>query len=137
MSTSPDALSRVPDRDALVQSGRLAVFLSAAACPGLGQYVQRRWIAGTAYLLAFLGGMVMTILAVMVPLMTNLRAALDFAQNGAGEPMRNISMPRVLGWLGVSLLVYVAALADTIAVARRRARQAQEARRKALEPGGG
>jgi len=114
---------RGAERDAPGSSTRLAIFLSAAACPGAGHFVQRRWILGALYLAAFLACLGLTILAVIVPLMMNLRITLDFAEKGSSEPFRVISMVKVLTWFGLSVLVYLAALVDIIAYARRQARR--------------
>ncbi|WP_372808695.1 hypothetical protein [Pontiella sp.] len=37
-------------------TSRIPIYLSAFACPGLGQLVQRRWLAGGLFLMGFLLG---------------------------------------------------------------------------------
>jgi|GEM_PF-1636647 len=122
-----------PERDASGSSARLAIFLSAAACPGAGHFVQRRWIMGAFYIAAFLACLGLAFLAVVIPLMMNLRIILDFAEKGGSEPMRAISLVKVLTWFGLSVLVYVAALVDVIVHARRQARRRLDERQKNLE----
>ncbi|MDD5678734.1 MAG: hypothetical protein PHW60_12225 [Kiritimatiellae bacterium] len=114
-------------------STRLALFFSAAACPGVGHFVQRRWLCGSLFLVAFVICIVMTLLLVVMPLMTNLRIALDFAEKGSSEPFREIALFKVLAWFGLAIFIYVAALVDIIAYARRQARQRLGARQKNLE----
>ena len=115
-------------------SARLAIFLSAAVCPGAGHFVQRRWVLGALYLVVFVVCLVMTLMAVVVPLMMNLRITLDFAEKGSSETFRVISIVKVLTWFGLAVLVYLAALVDIIAYARRQARRRLDARRKNLGP---
>jgi hypothetical protein len=123
-----------PAHDASGSSARLAIFLSAAVCPGAGHFVQRRWIMGALYLAAFVACLVMTLLAVVVPLMINLRITLDFAEKGSSEIFRTISLVKVLTWFGLAVLVYLAALVDIIAYARRQARRRLNEHQKALVP---
>lgn len=104
-------------------SARLAIFLSATTCPGAGHFVQRRWVLGAIYLAAFLACLVTAFLTVIMPLMINLRIMLDFAEKGSSESFRVISLVKVLAWFGLSILVYLAALVDVIAYARRQARR--------------
>ena len=103
-------------------SARLAIFLSAAVCPGAGHFVQRRWILGALYLAVFVVCLGLTLLTVVVPLMINLRIILDFAEKGSSETFRTISIVKVLTWFGLTVLVYLAALVDIIAYSRRQAR---------------
>jgi len=113
-------------------SARLAIFLSAAVCPGAGHFAQRRWIMGALYIAAFVACLVMTLLAAIVPLMMNLRIILDFADTGSSEPLQVISLVKVLTWFGLSVLVYLAALVDVIAYARRQVRRRLDENRKAM-----
>ena len=122
-----------PAHDASGSSARLAIFLSCAVCPGAGHFVQRRWIIGALFLAAFTACLVMMLLAVVVPLMMNLRIALDFAEKGRSAIFRTISLVKVLTWFGLTVLVYLAALVDIIAYARRQARWRLDARRQALD----
>ena len=123
-----------PAHDAAGSSARMAIFLSCVVCPGAGHFVQRRWIFGALFLAAFIACLVMMLLAVVVPLMMNLRIALDFAEKGRSAIFRTISLVKVLTWFGLTVLVYLAALVDIIAYARRQARWRLDARRQNLEP---
>ena len=112
-----------PVHDASGSSARLTIFLSCAVCPGAGHFVQRRWIMGALYLAAFIACLVMMLLAVVVPLMINFQITMDFAEKGGSEIFRTISLIKVLTWFGLAVLVYLAALIDIIAYARRQARR--------------
>ena len=134
MAIETNSPVRGPERDAPGSSARLAIFLSAAVCPGAGHFVQRRWILGALYLVAFVACLGLMLLAVVVPLMMNLRITLDFAEKGSSEIFRTISLIKVLTWFGLAILVYLAALVDIIAYARRQARRRLDACQKNLEP---
>ena len=123
-----------PAHDASGSAARLAIFLSAAVCPGAGHFAQRRWILGVLYLAAFVTCLGLMLLAVVVPLMMNLRIALDFAEKGGSETFRTISLVKVLTWFGLTVLVYLAALVDIIAYARRQARRRLNEHQKAMVP---
>ncbi|MBI2437557.1 MAG: hypothetical protein HYV36_01920 [Lentisphaerae bacterium] len=122
-----------PSREELAFSRRLAVLLSCAACPGAGHFVQHRWITGTLFILAFLVCLVMLVISVVGPLMTNLRITLDLAEHGSSESLRAISLFSMLGWFGLALLVYLVALVDVIAYARRQSQRRLAESRKNLE----
>ncbi len=134
MATETNTPLRDPQRDAPGSSARLAIFLSATVCPGAGHFVQRRWILGALYLVAFVACLGLMFLAVVVPLMMNLRITLDFAEKGSSEIFRTISLVKVLTWFGLAVLVYLAALVDIIAYARRQARRRLNERQQALVP---
>lgn len=119
--------------DVPVSSARMAVFLSAAVCPGAGHFVQRRWILGALYLSAFVACFVMMILTVVVPMTTNLRIVMDFAEKGGSDIFRPISLAKVLIWFGVAILVYLTALVDVVAYSRRQAQLRLAARQKDVE----
>src|ERR1035437_2246662 len=115
MPTQVELPMSSPTHDAPSSSARLAIFISATVCPGAGHFVQRWWVLGALYLAAFVACLVMTLLAVVVPLMIKLRIALDFAQKGSSEIFRTISLVKVLTWFGLAILFYLAALVDVIA----------------------
>lgn len=124
----------LPVRDASGSSVRLAILLSAAVCPGAGHFAQRRRILGVLYFVVFVAALVIALLSVFLPLMANLRIGLDLAEKGSSEPFRLIPLAKVLAWFGLAVLIYLLALVDIIAYARRQARQGLAARLKHLEP---
>jgi len=123
-----------PAHDTSGSSARMAIFLSAAVCPGAGHFAQRRPIMGALYLVAFVVCLVMLFLAVLVPLVINLRIILDFAEKGSSEVLQKISLVKVLAWFGLTVMVYFAALVDIIAYARRQARRRLDAQWENQEP---
>ncbi|MFH1477242.1 MAG: hypothetical protein ABIH24_07110 [Verrucomicrobiota bacterium] len=134
MPTQVELHAAGPAHDAPEHSVRLAIFISAAVCPGAGHFVQRRWILGALYLTVFVACLVMMLLTLVVPLMANLRITLDVAEKGGNATLRTISLIKVLIWFGLAVLIYLAALADIIVYARGQARRRQDERRKNLLP---
>lgn len=98
---------------------RVAILLSTLGCPGLGQWVQRRWVIGSFFLTVFLGCVTMLFVVILVPLFANLNAILSFAEHGENRPLQPIPFVRILIWLSLSLVVYGANVADVITAGRR------------------
>ncbi|MBI2442164.1 MAG: hypothetical protein HYV35_12435 [Lentisphaerae bacterium] len=117
MSAQVDLPVSAPSPAELAFTRRLAILLSCTACPGAGQFVQRRWLMGLLFVVLFTACMVMLLVSVIGPLMANLRLTLD--QRLGSEPLRAISLFRVLGSFAAAALVYFVALADVIVYARR------------------
>jgi hypothetical protein len=88
-------------------------------CPGFGQLVQRRWIAGTLYLLAFIALFISVIAVVLQMTSTNIDAALAFMNNEPNKDFASGPESTILRILGLSLLVYLASIIDTYAAFRR------------------
>lgn len=118
-------------------SARLAFYLSAFVFPGAGQLAQKRWLAGILYALSFVACTVFLMVAVLAPMMENLRLSIDFASTGKAVVFRQISFTRVLAWLGLGISVYIAGLLDTIWYNNRMQRRAREAELMAQISGGG
>ena len=118
-------------------SARLPLYLSAFVFPGAGQLAQKRWLAGTFYALAFTACTVFLMIAVIAPIMANLRLAIDFAATGEAVVFRQISFTQIFTWLGLGVLVYVAGLLDTFHYHNRMQSHARESELKAEVSGGG
>jgi len=87
---------------------RLPVILSCLVFPGLGQMVQRRWLAGVVFAALFTTCLVGLFTSIIVPLYHNLQVALTLAENsGAGGGFRPISIPGVLSWLAAGFVTYL------------------------------
>jgi hypothetical protein len=117
-SSPPPAVNRPPK---LAPGRRWAVsplMLSALVYPGLGQLVQRRWLAGTAAILGFTVSTGWFLVAAARAALAYYALAFDF-EGAAGSAVRprDIVVP-----FGVALAVYVAAVIDT-AVADARTRR--------------
>ncbi len=95
---------------------KTALLLSALVAPGAGQFVQRRPAAGVFYLSVFLISLVFLILEVVRPLAANILISIDFAEHKQAAPFVAFRLGRILGWLGLALLVYLAGLLDTARV---------------------
>jgi hypothetical protein len=106
------------------------VMLSAIV-PGLGQYVQRRWVAGTLYLVATLGPGVAVVWLVVRALMQNLNAALAFAEAEANQPFGSLNIPMLIWLTLLCLLSYAACMVDAHLATLRRAKRASDKRQGA------
>ena len=98
---------------------RGAIMLSALVFPGVGQLVQKRWLAGVAFALAFLvAGILFAVYAGGI--IVSYYRFVDPYYEPAGAP----PLKAMLGALGVALLIYMASLADVVLarwrIARRR-----------------
>jgi len=118
-------------------SSRTALWLSAVACPGIGQFLQRRPIAGAFYLLAFLVCLFMLGLSGLLPWFRMLSAALDAAEGKAwlAQPapdFRALLVP-VLRWAGLAMIVYFANVVDA-GLAHRRLMRAWNLARAGMPP---
>jgi len=98
---------------------RLALYISALVWPGAGQFAQKRWLAGLFYAVVFSVCVIFLIITIFAPMFWNLRLAMEFADTGKGDVFHPISFVKVLSWLGISVLVYLAGLLDTFVYFRR------------------
>jgi len=96
--------------------------LSAFIYPGAGQFMQKRWIAGSLFATLFTLFFILLAVAVITPLFAYLNHTLDFAAaRGMGrdvEPPR-ISFMKVALYFLAGIVVYFANLADVIGANRR------------------
>ena len=102
---------------------RTAILLSAVISPGAGQFVQRRWAAGTVHLIVFLICIVFFLVEIIRPMATNILISIDIAANNSDAALVNFRVGHILLWLGLSLAVYLASLLDTAAAYYRQCRQ--------------
>jgi hypothetical protein len=86
--------------------------LLSAILPGLGQFAQRRWVAGIVYLVANLTPAGALVWLVVRGLMLNLQAALAFAAGEPNRPFATPHIPLILGLAAISIVAYVACLLD-------------------------
>ena len=90
--------------------------LSAFLCPGLGQLVQRRWIAGGLIVVLFLTCLGFFLVEVFAILKVYYSFATDFA--GATAP-DSVNLRELLMWLGAAVVVYLISLIDVYRAFRR------------------
>lgn len=86
---------------------RVAIFLSAFVCPGLGQLAQRRWVAGACYMGAFLACFVIFVIAFGRIIIAYY--SLAFGDSTTESPSL---WPGLLAFTA-ALVVYIAGLFDT------------------------
>ncbi len=92
---------------------RTALMLSAFVCPGAGQFLQKRWLAGLLYATTFLVAFIVLIVQVFKPMLHNLAVALSLADNGTGGDFESISRMNVFTTFAIALTIYLLNLADT------------------------
>jgi hypothetical protein len=104
---------------------RIPILLSAFVCPGAGQLVQRRWMAGSAYLLCFLVAFIYVMLAAGKIIVSYYRLGFEFdSYEPEPEPVRMLNL---LSAFGVTLLIYLANIIDVfIAQNRIHSKQARK-----------
>lgn len=102
---------------------RFAIYLSALVWPGVGQYTQKRWLAGTFYAVVFLVCIVFLFTAILAPLFWNLRMLAEYSGKAAMLVFRPISFAKIMVWLGLSVLVYLVSLLDTVIYYKRQCKQ--------------
>lgn len=86
---------------------RLPILLSACACPGLGQFVQRRWKAG----LVLLGGFLVGFCWVMVLAVGNIVSYYSLIATPDADPEATSPKAFILP-ICIAALFYFASLAD-------------------------
>jgi 4-amino-4-deoxy-L-arabinose transferase-like glycosyltransferase len=115
-----------------VATGRLPLLMTAFVWPGVGQFVQRRWLAGTVFALAFLICSAVFFVQLFRILIAYYGLWLNFDSQKAPQ------MPSLVGLavsLGIALALYVAAIVD-VQLAQVRLRMRENLRRAAAPPQG-
>ncbi|MBU4200389.1 MAG: hypothetical protein KKE37_12450 [Verrucomicrobia bacterium] len=102
---------------------KTAIMLSAVMAPGAGQFVQRRWVVGAFFLIAFLVCLVFLLVEIVWPMAANILASLDFAERKPDVVLVKYRVAPILAWSGLSLVVYLAGLLDTAAAYYRQCRE--------------
>ena len=107
----------------LKEGSKIPVFLSALVFPGLGQFMQKRWVAGTLYASAFLLAFLTFCIMILALLINYYRLGFEF----------DTYEPKKVHWVGLLLsfflafLIYLANVVDA-AVAQFRAGKKEEPR---------
>lgn len=91
------------------------VVLSAVVFPGVGQFVQRRWVAGAVWVIVFGAAFVWLLARCFAVLKAYYDLAFDFNHADGGAP----SAAAIVAPFLVSMVVYVANLVDTAMAGRR------------------
>ncbi len=96
---------------------RLGVTLSVVY-PGLGQFVQRRYVAGTAFLMTATAMFIMLVVSFIAIIVNYYRLWLAPSEVEVA-PM----VVRFMTWFGLLLIVYAAAVMDAYLAYRRQSRE--------------
>ena len=104
-------------------TSRLTLYMSALVWPGAGQFAQKRWLAGTFYAVVFLVCIVFLFIVILAPLFWDLRMLAEYLGKEETLVFRPIPFARIMGWLGISVLVYLGSLLDTFVYYRRQCRR--------------
>jgi formylglycine-generating enzyme required for sulfatase activity len=92
--------------------GVMPIILSAAQ-PGVGQFMQRRWIAGTFYCVAFMVCLILVVIPIFKALWQYWQTAFEFLdrqpnQSIAGISWRSVAIPLVTG-----MVIWIVGIVDT------------------------
>jgi len=100
------------------------MMLSAFIYPGAGQFLQKRWIAGTVYSVLFTVFSVILIFEVFEPMFRNVNVALNWAASqSADQAFEGISLSKVAVSFVAMMVVYIVNIVDI-----------QYANRKRMQP---
>lgn len=100
---------------------RIPVLLSAFVCPGVGQFMQKRWVAGGIFSVGFLWGFFWLMILAIKIIIDFYRLAFEF---DTYEP----AMPNLLSFIApvlISFIFYLASLFDVVREQQRIARKKQ------------
>ncbi|MFH0878614.1 MAG: hypothetical protein V2A34_02765, partial [Lentisphaerota bacterium] len=94
--------------------------LSAAVYPGAGQFYQRRWVAGSLFVVLFSVVLVILLYNVLHPMFHNLSVVIDWGSDHMKEPLETISWPSIFIPFFLGLILFVVNLVDVVSAEKRR-----------------
>ena len=103
-------------------ASRTPILLSAFICPGAGQFVQKRWLAGTVFVVGFLWGFCWLLLIAGRIIISFYRMAIEFDTYEPDAPNAAAILPP----FAVALLFYLIGLIDTFVAQQRIAKGQRE-----------
>lgn len=106
----------------MTNTSKIPILLSALICPGVGQLMQKRWWAGTFFVIGFLSGF----LWVMVVGLRLIAAYYAMAFDFNAEVPENTDASALIAPLVLALVFYVLNLFDMAAQHNRAAREKRE-----------
>ena len=118
------------DQDVFLnRPSRLEIVLSVCVFPGIGQFIQKRWLAATLYI-GFSAALAFILIAlVCMSLYAYLAMIPEVSNISPKDGMPAISPMQILGALGAFLVVYVLNVFDVSTAYRRRVFAWQRAQR--------
>ena len=97
------------------------MMLSAFIYPGAGQFLQKRWIAGTLYSILFTIFSLILIFEVFKPMFNNVNVALNWAATQeSDQPFEGISLTRVVVSFVAMIAIYIVNILDVVRANRKR-----------------
>jgi hypothetical protein len=103
---------------------RAPIVLSAVVCPGIGQLMQRRWLAGAAYLILFFTSFISVMVTAGQIIISYYRLGFEFDTYNP-EPVR---LSNLIVAFSIALLIYLVNILDVfIAQQRLASKQTQDA----------
>jgi hypothetical protein len=106
----------IPDQP---RPSKFPIMLSAVMFPGAGQFAQRRWGPAVIYSILFISCFAVIMVSAFRIIATNLGAALTFASAQPNKSFAAVSPSALIVPLIISIVVWIAGLADTYFAYRR------------------
>jgi hypothetical protein len=95
------------------KADRTPVMLSAFVYPGAGQFLQKRWIAGTVFSVLFTIFSLILIFEVFEPMFRNVNVALNWAASQQNDQQfEGISLSWVIVSFVAMMAIYIANIVD-------------------------
>ena len=98
-----------PENKKSAKPTSMPIFLSALVFPGAGQFIQKRWIAGTLFSLTFLITFILFCIQAGQLIIAYYRMGFEFDTFEPGE----IHLSRMLITFAVAMLIYIINIFDT------------------------
>ena len=96
------------------------MMLSAFVYPGAGQFLQKRWIAGTMYSVLFTVFSLVLVFEVFKPMFNNLNVVLNWAASQeADQAFEGISFSTVAISFAAMIVIYIANVVDVQRASRK------------------
>ena len=103
------------------KADRTPLMLSAFIYPGAGQFLQKRWIAGTLYSVLFTIFSLILIFEVFKPMFRNVNVALNWAASQQNDQQfEGISLSKVAVSFIAMITIFIANIMDIVRVNRKK-----------------
>ncbi len=115
-------------RPSRMRPSRLPIFISALVCPGIGQFLQRRWLAGAIFTALFLAFFLSVVYNALAPIFRILRQLTD--PSGGSAALTAPNLGKLLTSFALAMITYAISLFDAYKAYRRSCRRWAEERFK-------